>query len=109
MKLNIYDKKRIVKTYEAETYDLMWGTVEDITEALKLDEMKTGNKDEIVKMAVTLVVEAKSTVNDLIKDIFEGITDEELRNTRVAEIASVLVDVVMYTLKELNKGSKEKN
>ena len=45
MKLNIYDKKRIVKTYEAETYDLMWGTLEDITEALKIDEMKSGNKE----------------------------------------------------------------
>lgn len=109
MKLNIYDKKSIVKTYEAETYDLMWGTLEDITEALKIDEMKSGNKDEIVKMAVTLVVEAKSTVNNLLKDIFDGITEDELRCTKVAEIASVLVDVVMYTLKELKLGSSGKN
>ena len=29
LKLNIYNKKNIEKTYSTDTYDLMFGTVED--------------------------------------------------------------------------------
>lgn len=109
MKLNIYNKKQVVKTYEVDSYDLMWGVVEDIADAIKIDDMKTGSNDEIVKMAVNLVITAKDTVNDLMKDVFDGLTDDELRNTKVSELASVLVDVVMYAIGELGKGSKGKN
>ena len=37
LKLNIYNKKEIVKTYTAETYDLMFGTVEDLIDLINLD------------------------------------------------------------------------
>ena len=43
MKLNIYKGREVVKTYTADTYDLMFGTVEDIAEAIKLDDMKIGD------------------------------------------------------------------
>ena len=42
MKLPIYQKKEIVKTYEADTYDLMFGVLEDVADAIKLDELKSG-------------------------------------------------------------------
>ena len=106
MKLNIYDKKKIVKTYEVDSYDLMWGTVEDVAEAIKLEDMKTGSQDEIIKMTLNLVVTAKDTVNDLMKDIFDGLTDEELRCIKVSEMVNVLVDVVKFTVKELGKMPK---
>lgn len=113
MKLNIYGKvdgkKAIVKTYEAETYDLMFGTVEDVADAVKLDELKTGTDVEIIKMVGNLVLHSMDTVKDLLKDVFEGITDEELKNTKIAEIAIVLVDIVKFTLIQLNLGNKAKN
>jgi len=49
------------------------------------------------------------TVKDLLKDIFEGITDEEIKKCKVSEIAVVLVDVVKYTLVQLGKGFSGKN
>ena len=104
MKLNIYEKKQIVKTYTADRYDLMLGTLEDVSNAVKLDDMKTGSKAEILGMAMNLVKNSYSTVIDLIKDVFDGITDEELRKTKVIEIVNVLADIVTYTVQQLNMG-----
>lgn len=109
MKLNVYDKKNIVKTYEAETYDLMFGTVEDVADAVKLDELKTGSDVEIIKMVGNLVLTSMGTVKDLLKDIFEGLTDEEIKQTKVSEIAVVLVDVVKFTVTQLSMGNNGKN
>lgn len=109
MKLNIYEKKQIVKTYEAETYDLMFGVLEDVADAIKLDDLKSGSDAEIIKMAGNMILHSMGTVKDLFKDIFEGITDEELKKCKLAEMAVVLVDVVRFTLKELNKGFGSKN
>lgn len=109
MKLHIYKKKEIVKTYEADTYDLMFGVLEDVAAAVKLDEMKTGTDAEIIKIVSNLVLHSMGTVKDLLKDIFPGITDEELKNTKVSEIAEVIIDVVRYTIAELMKGFGSKN
>lgn len=109
MKLNIYSKKKTVKTYEADTYDLMFGTVEDVANAINLDALKTGEDVEIIKMAGNLVLSSMDTVKDLLKDIFEGLTDEEIKSTKVQEIAVVLVDVVKFTIAQLNLLPKSKN
>lgn len=104
MKLNVYEKKKVVKTYTADSYDLMLGTLEDVANAVKLDNMKTGSKAEILSMAMNLVKDSYSTVVDLMKDVFDGITDEELRKTKVIEIVNVLADIVTVTVRQLNLG-----
>lgn len=109
MKLNIYSKKKIVKTYEADTYDLMFGTVEDVANAINLDALKSGEDVEIIKMAGNLVLSSMDTVKDLLKDIFEGLTDEEIKGTKVQEIAVILMDVVKFTIAQLNLLPKSKN
>lgn len=112
MKLNIYDKKEIVKTYEVETYDLMFGTVEDVADAINLDQLETGSDAEIIKLVGKLVIGSMDTVKNLLKDIFVGLTDDEIKNTKVTEIAHVLVDTVIFTVAQLNisfKGKDGKN
>lgn len=109
MKLNIYDRRRVVKTYTADTYDLMFGTVEDIAEAIKLDDMQIGDDREIMKMALGLITRSMDTVKELLKDIFDGITDDEIKHTRVTEIGAVLVECVQYTIREMSKGFSAKN
>ena len=101
MKLNIYENEKIIKTYTAETYDLMYGTVTDIINAVKLDDLKTGSNDELLKLVINLVLTSLDTVNYLLKDIFDGLTDEELKKTKVIEIAQVLVDVITYTFNQM--------
>lgn len=111
MKLHVYENKEVVKTYETDAYDLMFGTVEDVANALKLDDLKTGDDVEIIKMAMNLVLTSLGTVKDLMKDIFVGLTDEELRNVKVKEMAVVLVDVAKYTLElmDIHIPKTEKN
>lgn len=108
MKLNIYEKKNVVKTYTAESYDLLWGVLEDVANAVKIDELKTGSEAEIMRMVVNLVLHSMGTVKELMKDIFDGLTDEDLKKTKVSEIAQVLVDVVIYTVSKL-KNFNSKN
>ena len=109
MKLNIYEKKKIIKTYEVDTYDLMFGTVEDVANAIDLDSLKSGSDVEIIKMVGKLVMTSMDTVKNLLKDIFDGLTDEELKKVKVSEIATVLVDVVKFTITQLNLGGNGKN
>lgn len=109
MKLNIYEKKEIIKTYTAEAYDLPFGIVEDVAEAIDLDSLKTGSDVEIIKMVGNLLFKSMGTVKTLLKDIFDGITDEEIRKTTIPEIAKCLVDIVTYTIGQLNLGTKGKN
>ena len=107
MKLTIYENKKPVKTYTAETYDLMFGTVEDITEAMNIDALQTGSDVEIIGMAANLIKSNMTTVKDLLKDIFDGLTDEEIKRTKVREVARVLVDVVKFTITQLKTGESK--
>lgn len=109
MKLNIYEKRKIVKTYEADAYDLPFGVIEDVADVIKLDELKTGSDVEMIKLAGGVILRCKDTVKDLMKDIFEGITDEDLRRASTTEMAEVLVEIVKYTFAQLSKGIARKN
>lgn len=109
MILNIYEKKKVVKTYEADSYDLMFGTVEDVANAVDLDKLKTGSDVEIIQAVGALVMNSMDTVKDLLKDIFDGLTDAEIKQTKVEEIAVVLIDVVKYTFSKMSKLNSKKN
>lgn len=109
LKLNIYNKKQVVKTYTAETYDLMFGTVEDLINLIDLDKLKTGSDVELLKLAGDVVMNGLGIIKPLLKDIFDGLTDEELRSTKTSEIASVLVEIVKFTITEISKGENGKN
>ena len=108
MKLNIYEHRKVVKTYEVDEYDLEFGTLEDVAQAMKLDNLQTGTDKEIIQIGMNLVMQGTDTVKGLLKDIFEGITDADIRHTKVKDVARVLVDVVKYTIKQLEL-STEKN
>ena len=109
MKLNIYKKGKIDKTYTADTYDLMFGTLEDIADAIDFDALQTGSDVEIIKMVGKVFLKSRETITDLMKDIFDGITDDELKHVKVKEMARVIVEVVQYTIAQLSKGTTPKN
>ena len=111
MKLDIYDHKTVVKTYETDTYEIMFGTVEDLINAAKLDTIENGSDAEIVVAATNLVTTSMDTVKDLLKDIFEGITDDEIKHTRVSDIVNVIVEVILYAVGQISVfgGNKRKN
>ena len=98
MKLNIYEKKQVVKTYEANSYDLMFGTIEDVANAINLDELKSGTDAEIMKMVIKLISSSMGTIKQLMMDIFDGLTADELKKVKVSEMARVIVEVVTFTI-----------
>lgn len=109
LKLNIYNRKKVEKTYTAETYDLMFGTVEDLIDIINLDKIQTGSDVEIIKLVGDVVVHGLDIIKPLLKDVFEGLTDEELKHTKVKEIAEVLVNIVKFSVSEIDKGANSKN
>lgn len=108
MKLPIYEKvdgkKTIVKTYTAETYDLMWGTVEDVANAFHLDDMKEVSSEQLQQQLGAFIVSHLPDVHGFLKDIFEGITDDEIRNTRTEDVIMVFIDLVIYTISKVHKS-----
>lgn len=108
LKLNIYKKKEVINTYTAETYDLMFGTVEDLINIIDLDKVEKGTDAEIIKLVGNVVMKGIDIIKPLLKDIFEGLSDDELRNTKVSEIATVLVEVVKFSISEMAKGANGK-
>lgn len=109
LKLNIYQKRQVIKTYESDTYDLMLGIVDDFLKLINLDQLKSGSDTEIIKLVGNACIHGMDTIKSLLKDVFEDLTDEDLRNTKVSEIAKILVSIVKYSIAEITKGANEKN
>ena len=109
LKLNIYEKRKVVKTYTAETYDLMFGTVEDLLNVIDIDNIQAGDKIELIKAVAKVLAHSMDIVKPLLKDVFEGLTDEELRKTSIKEIVDVLANIVTYSINQITKGNNGKN
>lgn len=104
MILNIYDKKEVIKTYEAEQYDLMFGTVEDLMTIFDVDSLKTGSDVELIKLVSNSLPKCMNIIKPLLKDIFDGLSDDELRQVKLVEVAVIIVDVIKYALEQISTG-----
>lgn len=109
LKLNVYKNREIEKTYVAETYDLMFGTLEDIINLIDLDSFKSTDNAEFISAVAKIIVKGFDQFKPLLKDIFPGLTDEELRRVRVADIVPVVLEVIKYAFTEMIPGSNGKN
>ena len=89
MKLNIYkDQKTIEKTYEAESYDIMFGTVEDLFAVLE-DVKDVSDEQQILDV----VRRNWGKVAELLRDIFPGLSQEELRRVKIRELIPLFVEL----------------
>ena len=89
MKLNIYkDQKTIEKTYEAESYDIMFGTVEDLFRVLE-DVKDVSDEQQILDV----VRHNWGKVAELLRDIFPGLSQEELRHVKIRELIPLFVEL----------------
>ena len=103
--LNIYDPqtKLIAKQYTAETVDIMFGTVEDIIDIIDIEKL-----DDNMEWVKVIGVSMKK-LKPLLKEVFVGVTDEELKNTKIKELIPLFVNIFKYMLSEikgLGNGSK---
>jgi len=103
LKLNIYKNQReIEKTYIADTYDIMFGTVEDLVNLLDMEALrgKKGN-ESLINALANLVTGSKELIRPLLKDIFPGLTDDELRRVKAKELLTVVAGLAGFSLDEI--------
>lgn len=105
--LNIYNKetKEIEKTYTAETVDIMFGTVEDIIDVIDMDKL-----NDNMAWAKVIGVAIKQ-LRPLLKEVFDGLTDEELKRTKLKELIPLFKEIFKFMMNEINglSGGKSKN
>lgn len=104
LKLNVYkNQQEIEKTYTADTYDLLFGTIDDFAHVLDLHAL-TGNKGNIAaaQAVYNLVTSGLDMLKPLLKDIFPGLTDDELRRVKAKELIPVAAGLCGFTMEQLN-------
>ena len=102
LKLNVYKDetlKEIEKTYISNDFELSTGVAEDVLDLIDID-LFVGNMDENQQLVqlIKTVIKGKSAFKRIIKNIFIGITDDELDRTKIREFVKVLYDAVVYTI-----------
>lgn len=104
LKIDIYDKdtKKVKRTYTAEGYDLMIGTVEDVLEIFDIEKMDDD------KAVASMVVKSCLQIKPIVRDIFQDMTDEDFRCIRVADLIPLFVSVCKSIL-ETFKDNRRKN
>ena len=117
IKLNIYKTrslKEVEKIYSVADFRLSFGACEDVLNAINIDLFEGGldtlsdesKNTEIFK----IVIKALPVFKDILKDVFEGLNDEELKRTDVGEIANAVINILTYSLSTLGKSiNKSKN
>lgn len=103
LKLNVYKtQKEIEKTYCTQDYEVMYGTVEDLLDCLDLEALtKSGDTDGIIAAVSRLLRARADVINPLLMDIFPGLTEEELRNTKTREVLEVIVGLTGFSLDQI--------
>lgn len=109
MKLDIYNKNNIVKTYTLDKYAIKFFTVEDFFETIKIDELKSTDNDAIFELVLKALPRSMPIIKQLIQDVFDDISEDEIRNTKMQDITTLIVDIVKYAIKEMSIGINSKN
>lgn len=104
LKLNIYEGKKVIKTYTAETIDFSFGVVEDVLDALDLENLNNQNEIAIA------IVKCSKQLKPFLMDMFEGVTADEIRKTRIQNLIEIFKNLYRYATQELGAAvGDEKN
>ena len=96
--LKIYSGKKVEKTYEVETVDFSFGLIEDVLDVLDFEHMES--KADIGVM----IVKASKQLKPFLKEIFDGVTDEEIRHTHIQNLIEVFRGLYHYAEVELGSA-----
>lgn len=112
LKLNIYTyqedengkRKRVIeKTYEADTFDLLWGPIEDI---LGVVDFHNIHDKEQLGQAVFMTM---AQIRPILKDVFWGLTDEEARRVASWEVTEVVFGILSQAVLGMLDNDNVKN
>lgn len=107
LKLNIYTDKycrKVERTVKANDFELSTGICEDVLNVINIDALDGGfsalSNESKTEIAIGIVRNGFPFFKEMMQDLFE-ITDEEMRCTKIAEIAGVVIQIVNYSKKAL--------
>jgi hypothetical protein len=96
MRLNIYDDAgNVTKTYISQDYDLRFGVMEDILNAIDFDNL---GDDKATRRTILKLL---PVLKPFLKQVFVGLTDEEIRNTKGKELVPTFYALLTYAFKEM--------
>lgn len=112
MKLNIYKGKEIVKTYESDVEFLSLGIVEAVLKQLDIEQILSEfDLDALAKGKINnitfgiqlakVVVKNFDCFKIILKEMFDGITEEEINQTKPMEVVNVLKEVLGFSMDSL--------
>lgn len=104
LKLNIKNGNEVIKTYTADTINFSFGIIEDVLDAIDPDNIKSGDNFAKIGMGIKIAKQVKP----FLKDMFPGLTDEELRGVGYQDIFEIFKGVYKYAMEELG-NAVEKN
>lgn len=94
----------VAKTVTAETYDLMFGTIEDILGLLDAVGDTTDNQ-----AIISAVVENWDKLCVLLLDVFPGLTRDDIKHIKVRDVIPVMVQLFTYVVDGFKNGNAGKN
>lgn len=103
LKLKVIDSNGNAKTYTADTIDCQFGIVEDILNVLDVDNLN--DKTSLAAM----IIRSSKQLKPFLKDLFNGLTDEELRTAKMSNIVEIFKGIYNYAINELGALSKQGN
>lgn len=109
IKLPIYNKKELVKTYTVESYDVTFGTVEDLIGVIDLDNFTSGKDEDLIRGVALALPKVFGLIKPLLKDIFDGLTDDEIKKCRMTDITKALVAVIKFSVAQIMDSATSKN
>lgn len=94
--LNIYDENdNIIRTEEARTIDLRFGTIRSLMELLNVEEID--NTAQLLKT----VYGAWGQVTGILSKVFPGMTEEDWENVKLSELMPLLVVILKSSFVQL--------
>ena len=93
------NKKEIEKRYEVEGYELPFGIIDEILETLDFENMDN------TALGLAVVKNIKQ-IKPLMLDIFDGLTEEELKRVRITELVPIIFEIFVGVKDQLTAEIK---
>lgn len=103
--LHIYDKtgKEVIKTYEAQPYELSFGTIRKLMEIMKIEDMN--NQAQLLKV----IVGAWDEIINVLGSVFPECTAEEWDTVKAKEVLRVIIAIAKTAISDIFIIPTEKN
>ena len=113
LKLNVYNRKEIEKTYVANDFELTTGVCEDLLELINIDMFEGGlealSDESKIAEVLRTITGGINVFKDMLKEVFDGLTDAEIKRTKVKEVIQVVASIIKYSITGLTSSFGSKN